>query len=115
VLPPDKNDRDWRNTAWNVLWRTALGGVLLVGLLAFRVIRKPILDKFRPRPAAATQSDERRTSDDQGSKETVSIVPVPAPEQMSVRVDHPDAAPARDIRLQIRRPRLAPHVPEDLP
>jgi hypothetical protein len=114
VLPPDKDNHGWRYTAWSLLWRTVLGGVLLVGLLAFRVIRKPILDRFRPRPAA-TRSDERRESDDQESEETVSVVPVPAPEEMSVRVDRPDAPPARDIRLQIRRPRLTPHVPEDLP
>ncbi|WP_433727451.1 hypothetical protein ACQP2Y_12435 [Actinoplanes sp. CA-051413] len=114
VLPPDKDNHDWRVIAWSLLWRTALGGVLLVGLLAFRVIRKPVLDRFRPRPAAV-QSDERRKSDDQQSEGTVSVVPVLAPEEMSVRVDRPDAPPARDIRLQIRRPRLAPHVPEDLP
>lgn len=114
VLPPDQGDHNWRDTAWGVLWRTALGGVLLVGLLAFRVIRKPILDRFRPRPAA-TQSGERRNNNNQESEETVYVVPVPAPEEMSVRVDRPDAPPVRDIRLRIRRPRLAPHVPEDLP
>ncbi|MEV6846576.1 hypothetical protein [Actinoplanes sp. NPDC051411] len=113
VLPLD-NKHDWRDTAWSLLWRTALGGVLLVGLLALRVIRKPILDRFRPHPAAV-QTDERRASDDQPREETVFVVPVAAPEEMSVRVDRPDAPPARDIRLQIRRPRLVPHVPEDLP
>ncbi|BCY13418.1 hypothetical protein [Actinoplanes sp. L3-i22] len=114
VLPPDKADHHWWDTAWGLLWRTALGAAVLAGLIAFRAVRKPVLDRFRPRPATGTSGD-RRPRDEAPSEEAVFVVPVPAVEEMSVRVDRPDAPPAHDIRLEIRRPRLTPHVPEGLP
>jgi hypothetical protein len=130
VLPPGDGGHGWPDIVKSLLWRIALGGVLLAGLLAFRVVRKPILDRFRPRPAAAiatpvtatatvplaaTPPDDGRPGDDQPGGETVTVVPVPAPEEMSVRVEDPDAPPAWDISLRARRPRLTVQVPEDLP
>jgi hypothetical protein len=106
VLPPVDDHRGRLRKATDLLWRTVLGGVLLVGLLAVRGIRKPILDRLRGRRAA--ESD-----DDRGIPESVRIVPVFETDRMSVLVDRSDAAPAQDIRILTRRPRLAPRVPEE--
>jgi hypothetical protein len=90
--------------AWDLLWRAALGGVLLVGLLAFRSLRTRIAERLRG----------GRADGDDGVPDTVHVGSVAGIGLISVALDPADATPVRDIRIVVRRPPLTLQIPEEL-